>query len=79
MHSSAGATSVDKLVLASTSASVHEFIVGAQRLLAALPDGMDARRRKLEADGNTDGPEYRSIVGAFYDRHVVMSITLPLS
>jgi proline iminopeptidase len=71
MHSSAGSKSVDKLVLASTSASVHEFIVGAQRLLAALPDGMDARRRSLEADGNTDSPEYRSIVEAFYDRHVV--------
>lgn len=71
LRSGGGAKSVDKLVLASTSASVPEFVAGAQRLLAALPNGMDARRRQLEADGRTDGPEYGKIVQAFYDRHVV--------
>ncbi len=71
MRSSAGAKSVDRLILASTSASVAEFVSGAQRLLAALPDGMDARRRQLESSGKMDSPEYRAIVEAFYDRHLV--------
>lgn len=71
MRSGKGARSVRKLVLASTSASVAEFVAGARRLLAALPDGMDARRRRLEAAGQMDSPEYKAIVEAFYDRHLV--------
>lgn len=71
MRRSDGANSVEKLVLASTSASVAEFVAGAQRLLAALPDGMDARRRQLEAAGAMNSPEYAKIVETFYDRHVV--------
>jgi proline iminopeptidase len=77
MRSGAGAGSVERLVLASTSASVAEFVAGAQRLLAALPDGMDARRRQLEAEGKMDSPEYQKIVGAFYDRYVVRVATIP--
>lgn len=71
MRSGKGASSVKKLVLASTSASVAEFVAGAQRLLAALPDGMDARRRQLEAAGGMESPEYKAIVAAFYDRYLV--------
>jgi len=71
MRRSDGARSVEKLVLASTSASVAEFVAGAQRLLAALPEGMDVRRRQLEAAGAMDSPEYGKIVEMFYDRHVV--------
>ena len=71
MRRSDGAKSVETLILASTSASVAEFVAGAQRLLAALPDGMDSRRRQLEAAGAMDSPEYAKIVEAFYDRHVV--------
>ncbi len=71
MRSGTGAKSVDRLILASTSASVAEFVAGAQRLLATLPDGMAARSRELEAVGETDGPEYQAIAEAFYDRYVV--------
>lgn len=71
MRSGAGAGSVEALILASTSASAAEFVAGASRLLAALPDGMDATRRRLEAAGRIDGPEYKAIVDAFYDRYLV--------
>jgi proline iminopeptidase len=79
MRSGKGAKSVDRLVLASTSASVAEFVAGAQRLLAALPEGMDVRRRQLEADGGMDTPEYKAIVEAFYERHLVHVDSPPAS
>jgi proline iminopeptidase len=71
LRRSSGAKTVDRLVLASTSGSVAEFVTGTQRLLAALPAGMDARRRQLEAAGQMDSPEYAKIVEIFYDRHIV--------
>jgi len=77
MRQSPGAASVDALVLASTSASAAQFTAGAARLLAALPDGMDATRHRLEAAGQTDTPAYQAIVQAFYDRHLVHLDPLP--
>lgn len=71
MRRSPGAKSVERLVLASTSASVAEFVAGAHRLLAALPDGMNAHHLRLEAAGQTNTPEYKAIVDAFYERHLV--------
>lgn len=61
---------VDALVLAGTSASARQFADGAAQLLAAMPGGLDARRRELEAAGKTDTLEYQDIVQAFLDAHV---------
>lgn len=71
MRSGKGASSVDGLVLASTSASTEQFSRGAQRLVAGLPGVDDAQRRRLEAVGQTESPEYKAIVEKFYDAYVV--------
>lgn len=61
---------VDALVLASTSASTRQFVAGAQALLAAMPGGIDQRRRELEATRKMQTLEYQAIVDAFFDAYV---------
>lgn len=58
------------LVLASTPASIDEFVAATRRLRAQLPDGVDGALRRLEATGVTDGPEYEVAAHAFYAQHV---------
>ena len=62
---------VEALVLASTSASIAQFVAGARRLLAAMPGDLDAQRRRLEAAGQMGSPAYAALVDRFYDAHLV--------
>ena len=64
---------VNALVLAGTSASIRQFVAGAQGLLAAMPGEMDQKRRELEAAHKMQTPEYQAIVEAFYDAHLYHS------
>lgn len=68
---------VQALVLASTSASIRQFVSGARRLLAAMPGNLDVKRRRLEAAGQMGSPEYADIVDKFYDAHLVHFDTEP--
>lgn len=62
---------VSGLILASTSASVDQFVVGAERLLARMPGDFDAQRRHYESTGQTDTPAYQNLVEQFYEAHLV--------
>ncbi len=62
---------VEALILASTSASMHQFVAGARRLLQAMPGRVAERLTALEAQGKADSDEYNALVGQFYDAHLI--------
>lgn len=62
---------VSGLILASTSASVSQFVAGAERLLAGMPGDFDVQRRHYESIGQTETPAYQSLVEQFYEAHLV--------
>jgi proline-specific peptidase len=61
---------VVSLVLASTSASIREFVDGTAPLKARLPGDMPAVMQRCEAAGDFDDPAYRAAVMEFYRRHL---------
>jgi proline iminopeptidase len=58
---------VASTVLASTSASITEFVAGTQRLRTLLPKAVQATLNDFEASGDYTAPEYAAAVGVFYD------------
>lgn len=62
---------VEKLILGGASASTPQFVAGTRRLIEAMPHGAGARLLALDATGQTDSPEYRKLVQAFYDRYLL--------
>jgi len=58
------------LVLASTSASIPQFVRETEALKAALPGNMHAVMQRCEAAGDFGNPEYEAAVMAFYRRHL---------
>lgn len=65
-----GARGVVGLVLASTSASVAQFVAEAERLKAALPPEVYETLRRYEAAGELHHPDYEEAVMEFYTRHL---------
>jgi proline iminopeptidase len=65
-----GATGIDHLVLASTSASTREFMEGAQLLIDQLPEPHRSVLIEGGARGEYDTPEYEAAVTEFYKRHL---------
>ena len=65
-----GTTGVERLVLASTSASAREFMAGAQRLIEQLPEPHRSVLIEGGERGEYDTPEYQAAVMEFYRRHV---------
>ena len=65
-----GPSGVERLVLASTSASIREFVEGARVLIEQLPEP----HRSVLVEGGRRGeyhtPEYQAAVVAFYRRHL---------
>jgi proline-specific peptidase len=61
---------VVSLVLASTSASIPQFVAEAARLKAALPPDLYRTLQRHEATGDLHHPEYEAAVLEFYRRHV---------
>jgi len=61
---------VVSLVLASTSASIPQFVAEAARLKAALPPEVYQTMQRHEASGDLHHPEYETAVLEFYKRHV---------
>lgn len=56
--------------LASTSASIPQFVAEAAKLKAQLPPGMVAVMQRCEAAGDWRNPEYEAAVTEFYRRHL---------
>ena len=61
---------IDRLVLASTSASIPEFTAGARGLIEALPEPHRTVLIDLGAKGEYDHPDYQAAVQEFYRRHL---------
>lgn len=56
--------------LASTSASIPQFVAEANRLKAQLPPNMVAVMQRCEAAGDWRNPDYEAAVMEFYRRHL---------
>lgn len=58
------------LTLASTSASIAQFVAEAERLKSQLPAEVQSVMAKYEAQGDYHHPDYEAAVGVFYARHL---------
>jgi proline-specific peptidase len=65
-----GTTGVAGLVLASTSASIPQFVAEAARLIDAMPEPARSTLIELGARGAYDDPAYGPAVMEFYKRHL---------
>jgi proline-specific peptidase len=65
-----GREGVAGLVLASTSASLPQFVAEARRLVEGLPEPARTTLIELGDRGEYDRPEYATAVREFYDRHL---------
>ena len=61
---------VVSVVLASTSASIPQFVAEAARLKAALPPALSHTLQRYEAAGDFHHPDYKAAVREFYKRHL---------
>jgi proline-specific peptidase len=65
-----GARGISGLVLASTSASISQFVAEARRLIEELPEPARTTLVELGARGDYDSPAYGEAVMEFYRRHL---------
>lgn len=65
-----GATGIERLVLASTSASIPEFMAGARGLIEQLPEPHRTVLIELGDRGEYAHPDYLAAVDVFYHRHL---------
>src|SRR5579871_4287924 len=68
---------IASLTIASSPASMTQWVSEANRLREALPSDVQATLLKHEADGTTDTPEYQQAMTVFYDRHVCRVVPNP--
>jgi L-proline amide hydrolase len=61
---------VESLILASTSASVAQFVAEAERLRMELSPDVYETLTRYEATGEFDNPDYEAATMEFYTRHV---------
>ena len=72
-----GTRGVERLVLASTSASIPEFMAGARGLIEELPEPHRTVLIELGAKEQYDHPDYLAAVDVFYHRHLCRSDPWP--
>jgi proline-specific peptidase len=65
-----GTTGIERVVLASTSASIRQFTDEARRLIEALPEPARTTLIELGDRGEYDHPDYQEAVMVFYRRHL---------
>ena len=65
-----GTKGVEGLVLASTSASMPEFVAAAHRLIELMPEPWRGTLIRLGEQGAYDDPAYEEAVTEFYRRHL---------
>ena len=61
---------VEGLVLASTSASISQFVDEAQRLISEMPEAISDALRRHEAAGEYDHPDFVAALEEFCKRHL---------
>ncbi|HEY7024800.1 MAG TPA: proline iminopeptidase-family hydrolase [Candidatus Limnocylindrales bacterium] len=61
---------IEKLVLASTSASIPQFMAEARKLIDAMPEPARSTIIELGAREEFDNPDYLAAVDVFYHRHL---------
>jgi proline-specific peptidase len=61
---------IERLVLASTSASIPQFMAEARKLIDAMPEPYRTTINELGARGEYDRPEYMEAVEVFYHLHL---------
>ena len=72
-----GTRGVERLVLASTSASIPEFMAGARGLIEELPEPHRTVLIELGAKEQYEHPDYLAAVDVFYHRHLCRSDPWP--
>jgi proline-specific peptidase len=65
-----GSDGIASLVLASTSASIPQFMAEARKLIEALPEPHRSTLIELGGRGEYDDPAYGAAVDVFYQRHL---------
>ena len=70
LHGPRSRAGIAGLVLASTSASIAEFVAGARGLIDELPEPHRTALTELGARGEYDHPDYRAGEQEFYRRHL---------
>jgi proline-specific peptidase len=65
------------LVIASSPASIPEWVAEANRLRRELPDDVQRTLLEHEEAGTTDDPAYEEACMAFYERHVCRVVPFP--
>ena len=70
---------VASLTVASSPASMTQWVAEANRLRDALPADVQATLLRHESAGTTDSAEYQTAMMAFYRRHVIRTDPMPES
>ena len=70
-------TGLSSLVVASSPASMEQWVGEANRLRENLPPEVQATLLKHERDGTTADPEYEKAMLVFYGRHVIRTTPWP--
>jgi proline-specific peptidase len=65
------------LTIASSPASMIQWVAEANRLRESLPSEVQATLQRHEAAGTTDSSEYQSAMMVFYHRHVIRVDPMP--
>lgn len=68
---------IASLTIASSPASMKQWVAEANRLRKLLPPDVQATLEKHEADGTTDHPDYVAATQVFYDRHLCRKLPYP--
>lgn len=66
------------LILASTLSSMPLWVAEANRLRRELPQEIQAALLRHEQADTTDDPEYQQAMMAFYERHVIRVVPMPI-
>jgi proline-specific peptidase len=61
---------IERLVLASTSSSIPQFMAEARKLIDAMPEPYRTTINELGARGEYEAPEYKAAVQIFYHLHL---------
>lgn len=68
---------IASLTIASSPASMIQWVAEANRLRKLLPPDVQATLERHEAAGTTDHPDYKAATQVFYDRHLCRLLPYP--
>lgn len=68
---------IASLTIASSPASMMQWVAEANRLRKLLPPDVQATLEQHEAAGTTDHPDYKAATQVFYDRHLCRLLPYP--